>query len=96
MMRILLLILLLQLQRQLWLLHHRSGRGYRLLADQVVQLDQLNPQVAARMVGAFNAWRRFDEQRQTMICSELERIGAIEGLSKDVYEIVARNLGWGG
>jgi len=76
--------------------HHRSGRGYRLLADQVVQLDQLNPQVAARMVGAFNAWRRFDEQRQTMICSELERIGAIEGLSKDVYEIVARNLGWGG
>lgn len=72
--------------------HAASGRGYRLLADQVIRLDQLNPQVAARMVGAFNQWRRYDEIRQSLMQSELQRIAAVDTLSKDVYEIVSRNL----
>ncbi len=72
--------------------HHASGRGYQLLADQVIRLDALNPQVAARMVGAFNQWRRYDASRQVQMQAQLERIAATEGLSKDVYEIVSRNL----
>ena len=72
--------------------HDKSGRGYRLLADQVIALDQLNPQVAARMVGAFNQWRRYDEIRRSLMQNELKRIAATDNLSKDVFEIVSRNL----
>ncbi len=72
--------------------HDASGDGYRILGDQVLRLDPLNPQVAARMVGAFNQWRRFDEGRQEKIEAQLQRIIGSDGLSQDVYEIVSRNL----
>ncbi|NJC88758.1 MAG: aminopeptidase N [Desulfuromonas sp.] len=72
--------------------HDPSGAGYRFLADRVVELDPLNPQVAARMVAALSRWRRFDENRQALMRTELERIHAQPGLSRDVGEIVAKSL----
>ena len=73
--------------------HAADGSGYRFIADEVLTLDSLNPQVAARMVSAFNSWRRYDEGRQRLIVGELERILATPKLSGDVYEIVAKALG---
>ncbi len=70
-----------------------DGAGYRFLAEKVMELDPVNPQVAARMASLFNPWRRFDEGRQGLMKSELERIAAQPGLSKDVFEIVGRALG---
>jgi len=75
--------------------HAGSGAGYRLHADQVIALNGLNPQVAARMASAFNAWTRYDEQRQALMRAELERIGAAAGLSPDVAEIVHSALRMG-
>ncbi len=72
--------------------HQASGRGYRLLGDMVRQLDPLNPQVAARMVSIFNPWRRYDEERQSLMRKELEGVRDAPGLSKDVFEIVNRAL----
>ena len=72
--------------------HDPSGRGYRFVADEVLTLNSINPQVAARIVSAFNEWRRFDEGRRQRMRSELERIAGHEGLSKDVSEIVGRAL----
>ncbi len=72
--------------------HSADGRGYRLLADQVIRLDGSNPQVAARMVSAFNQWKRYDEGRKKRMQSELESIARREGLSRDLYEIVSRNM----
>jgi aminopeptidase N len=72
--------------------HRRDGAGYGFLADQVVALDPLNPQVAARMVSLFNQWRRFDEGRRGRMRAQLERIAAVEGLSKDTGEIVGKAL----
>jgi aminopeptidase N len=69
-----------------------DGAGYRFLADNVIELDPANPQVAARMVSIFNPWRRFDLQRQALLKREIERIEAQPGLSKDVFEIVTRAL----
>jgi aminopeptidase N len=48
--------------------------------------------VAARLVSAFNAWRRFDPDRQARMREQLERIAGAKRLSKDVYEIVTRTL----
>jgi aminopeptidase N len=72
--------------------HDPSGAGYRFLSDRVLELDPLNPQVAARMVSALSRWRRFDASRQAMMSCELERIQAQSGLSRDVAEIVGKSL----
>lgn len=72
--------------------HDKSGAGYSFLADVVLQLDPLNPQVAARMVRAFTTWKRFDKARQDLIRIELERLQAQKNLSKDVFEIVSKSL----
>jgi aminopeptidase N len=72
--------------------HTASGEGYRFLADAVLELDPLNPQVAARMVSLFSQWRRYDEPRQALMKAQLERIAARPRLSKDVFENVGRAL----
>jgi aminopeptidase N len=72
--------------------HAPDGRGYAFVADQILALDPLNPQVAARFASAFNAWRRFDAPRQALMRAQLERVSARRGLSKDVSEIVERAL----
>jgi aminopeptidase N len=69
-----------------------DGAGYRLLADVVIELNGINPGIAARMSGGFNQWRRFDPKRQALMRAELERILAAPGLSKDVFEIVSKSL----
>jgi aminopeptidase N len=75
--------------------HARSGAGYRLHADQVIALNALNPQVAARMAVAFNSWTRYDDGRQALMRAELARIAAADGLSPDVAEIVNSALAMG-
>ncbi|MFW2372427.1 MAG: aminopeptidase N [Gammaproteobacteria bacterium] len=72
--------------------HASSGEGYKILADCVIQLNSLNPQIAARLLLPLIQWRRFDSQRQGLMQDELKRIAAIDSLAKDVYEIVNRGL----
>ncbi|MEW5790775.1 MAG: aminopeptidase N [Pseudomonadota bacterium] len=72
--------------------HDAGGAGYAFVAEQVLRLDPLNPQVAARLVAALSRWRRFDAGRQALMRAQLERILAAPSLSKDVYEIVAKSL----
>ena len=73
--------------------HAADGAGYAFLAEQVIRLNRLNPQVAARMARAFDRWRKFDDGRQDKARQQLERIRASHGLSNDVAEIVAKALG---
>ena len=72
--------------------HQADGNGYRLLADQLIALDALNPQTTARMCTAFQTWKRYDDTRQDLIRSELSRIKATAGLSRDTNEMVSRIL----
>ncbi len=72
--------------------HRADGAGYRFLADEVIALDAINPQIAARLVGAFNQWRRYDEERKRLMRTELERIVGTKELSKDVFEIASKAL----
>ncbi len=72
--------------------HEADGSGYRVVADAVIELQDANPQIASRLAGAFNQWKRYDADRQTLMRAELERIAAVDGLSKDVFEIVHRAL----
>jgi len=72
--------------------HDVEGRGYQFLADTVLELDAINPQIAARMVSQFNQWRCFDPGRRDLMRAKLEAISVKPSLSKDVYEIVGRAL----
>ena len=72
--------------------HAGDGAGYAFLADQVLALNKINPQVAARMARGFDRWKRFDETRKAGARAQLERIRDTKGLSKDVVEIITKAL----
>lgn len=78
--------------RNLHRFHAPGGEGYRFVADSIMEVDKLNPQVAARLSSAFSQWRRHDAARQALMRAELERIRAQAGLSKDTFEVVSRCL----
>ena len=70
-----------------------DGAGYALLADQIIALDPINPQTAAKMVPPLGRWRRFDAARQDLMRAQLTRIAGTTGLSKDVFEQASKSLG---
>lgn len=73
--------------------HRADGAGYRIVADWLLKLDPLNPQTAARMSTAFETWRRYDAGRQAQAKAQLDRILAVEGLSRDLREMASRLRG---
>ncbi|MBF1285141.1 MAG: aminopeptidase N [Neisseria sp.] len=72
--------------------HAEDGSGYRFIADKVIEIDRFNPQVAARLVQAFNLCNKLEPHRKNLVKQELQRIRAQKGLSKDVGEIVGKIL----
>ncbi len=76
----------------IWQFHQLSGAGYRFLGDQVLALNKINPQIAARMVSLFNTWKKYTVARREMMKHELERIRNAADLSTDVAEIVTKAL----
>lgn len=72
--------------------HTEEGDGYRFLADQVIALNGINPQIASRMLTALTAWRRFDASRQMLMQGALERVAHTPDLSSDVYEVASKAL----
>jgi len=72
--------------------HRSDGSGYEFLADRVLSIDELNPQLAARLLTPLTRWRRFDAARQKLMQQAMTRIQKRESLSKDVYEVVTKSL----
>jgi aminopeptidase N len=69
-----------------------DGAGYAFVADIVVALDPKNPQVAARLMGAFRSWRALESERRNCAKNILRGVAATPGLSRDLTDIVARSL----
>jgi aminopeptidase N len=72
--------------------HAADGSGYAFAATQILTLDPLNPQIAARLARAFDRWRKFDAARQAHARAQLERVRAADSLSKDTLEVVSKAL----
>jgi len=72
--------------------HAAGGAGYAFVADQVLRLDPVNPQIASLIVGAFGSWRRFAGPRRALQQGALQRIARAKRISRDVAEIVERCL----
>jgi aminopeptidase N len=69
-----------------------DGLGYDFVADVLLELDPKNPQVAARIMGAFRSWRALDARRRQRAEATLRRVAATSNLSPDLHDIVARTL----
>jgi aminopeptidase N len=72
--------------------HDASGAGYRLLGETIRTLDPINPQVAARLAGAFESWRRYGAGRQALMKAEIEAIKALPGISPNLFEVTGKML----
>ncbi|WEJ73910.1 aminopeptidase N [Pseudomonas sp. PSE14] len=72
--------------------HRADGAGYRFLADQIITLNALNPQIASRLLTPLTRWRKYAPERQALMRAELERILASGELSSDVFEVVSKSL----
>lgn len=72
--------------------HRADGDGYAFVAERVLEIDKLNPQVASRLVRGFSRWKKHEPKRKELMRQQLERIAATPRLSKDVYEVVSKSL----
>ncbi|WP_188762710.1 aminopeptidase N [Sandarakinorhabdus glacialis] len=72
--------------------HAADGAGYRLLGDQLLAVDRINPQSAARLAVPLGRWRRFDAARGALMRAQLERVTATPRVSRDVLEMASRAL----
>lgn len=71
--------------------HAKNGEGYEFLAEQILIIDKLNPQIAARLLTPMTFWKRYDTNRQLLMQTQLDRILSAKDLSRDVYEIAAKS-----
>lgn len=69
--------------------HRADGSGYQILCEEVAQLDQINPQIAARLLGALAFWPRLDERRQQKVRQLLKGLDR-PGISPDLAETLGR------
>ncbi|SON54991.1 Aminopeptidase N [Hartmannibacter diazotrophicus] len=69
-----------------------DGAGFDFVADKVMRLDDINPQVAARILVSFRSWRNWEPVRQGLAEAALKRIAAKPNLSRDVRDIAERSL----
>ncbi|MGY6036989.1 aminopeptidase N [Aeromonas sp. AE23HZ002T15] len=72
--------------------HAVDGSGYRFLIDLMIELNEVNPQVASRLITPLIQFKRLDAGRQTLIRAELSRLAALDGLARDLFEKVSKAL----
>ena len=73
--------------------HAADGSGYAFWTEQVIALNKLNPQVAARLVRTLDHWKKYQPALKQQMQAALQKIAATKGLSKDVQEVVFKTLG---
>jgi len=72
--------------------HNAEGSGYRFLQQQIIALNALNPQVAARLVTPLTRWKKLPEPNRQLMRNALQQIANHQGLVKDIQEIVTKSL----
>jgi aminopeptidase N len=72
--------------------HRPDGAGYRFWADRVLELDAVNPQLAARIARVMDRWTKLAEPYRSAAREAIGRVAARADLSSDVREIVTRAL----
>jgi len=69
-----------------------DGSGYEFFANALIELDRINPQVAARLSSAFRSWRMLEPGRAELARQALKKVNSAPDLSTDTFEITERSL----
>ena len=72
--------------------HAEDGEGYKFLGEMVAKVDKLNPQMSSRMGGGLIQWRRYSEERGSLMKAELQKLSEMKPISNDLFEVVSRGL----
>jgi aminopeptidase N len=72
--------------------HRRDAAGYVFWSERVMELDAINPQVAARLARALDRWKKLAEPLRGAAREAIARVAAKPDLSNDVREVVSRAL----
>lgn len=72
--------------------HATDGSGYEFWAEQVLALDALNPQVAARLARSLDRWRKYAPALRDKMHAALKRVADSTKLSKDLKEVITKSL----
>ncbi|MDB5914403.1 MAG: pepN, partial [Ramlibacter sp.] len=72
--------------------HRSDAAGYVFWSDRVIELDGINPQVAARLARALDRWKKLAEPQRSAAREAIARVAAKPDLSNDVREVVSRAL----
>ena len=72
--------------------HRSDAAGYVFWAEQVMQIDALNPQLAARLARVMDRWSHLAEPYRSGARAAIARVAAKAELSSGVREIVERAL----
>ena len=72
--------------------HQADGKGYLFVADKIIELDTINPQVAARMANAFLHWKKLVSAQGNLMKQQIERMVESGQLSNDLYELLTTSL----
>jgi aminopeptidase N len=72
--------------------HRGDAAGYVFWGDRVIELDGINPQVAARLARALDRWKKLAEPQRSAAREAIARVAAKPDLSNDVREVVSRAL----
>ena len=70
--------------------HAKDGSGYKFVADKIIEIDKINPQMASGLSGAFKIYEKLNKVNKIAMKTELERVISTQSLSKNVYEIVSK------
>ncbi len=72
--------------------HAEDGSGYDFLKDAILELNTLNPSIAARLLTPFREWKRYPEAQQDRMKDAMQAVANLPNISKDVYEVVSKTL----
>ena len=70
--------------------HAKDGSGYKFVADKVIEIDKINPQMASALAGAFKIYEKLNPQNKKLMKEELKRVVSTHSISKNVYEMASK------
>ena len=70
--------------------HSKDGLGYKFLADKIIDIDKINPQMASGLAGAFRIYEKLNSVNKKLMKKELDRVMSEPSISKNVNEIISK------
>jgi aminopeptidase N len=72
--------------------HQKDGEGYKFVADKIIEIDKINPQMASGLCSTFKIYDKMNKENQKLMKRELLRVVSTQGLSKNSFEIIDKIL----